>query len=214
MAVGYDGGVDDVSAFVLAGGKSSRMRADKALLPLGDGNFLTVALRNTRSVCPGPIIVGDSILYSKFGAVVDDRFKGCGPLGGIHAALSATRCEWNLVLSVDLPMMTPEFLRWLVREAVGGDDLVTVPRLHGRSETVCAVYRKSILPFVEQALIAGDFKVGRIYSAVPVRYISENEIGAAGFQEDIFRNVNTPEDYEWAKRHFKEAAITADTDRR
>ncbi len=190
------------------------MGADKALLPLGDGNFLTVALRNARSVCSEPVIVGDSIRYGKFGTAVDDRFNGCGPLGGIHAALCGSRRDWNLVLSVDLPMMTPEFLHWLVRQAAAGDDLVTVPRLHGRSQTVCAVYRKSILPVVEQALIAGDFKVGRIYSAVPVRYISEEEIGAAGFQEDIFRNVNTPEDYEWAKRHFHETGTTTDTGKR
>ncbi len=214
MVVRYDDGVDGVSAFVLAGGKSSRMGADKALLPLSDGNFLTVALRNARSVCPDPIIVGDSIRYRKYGEVVEDRFTGCGPLGGIHAALYATRDEWNLILSVDLPMMTPEFLRWLVGEAVAGDKLVTVPRLHGRSETLCAVYRKSILPVVERALMAGDFKVGQIYSALPVRYVSEEEIGAAGFREDIFRNVNAPDDYDWVKRQLADAGITATSDRR
>ncbi len=190
------------------------MGADKALLPLGDGNFLTVALRNARAICPVPVIVGDPGRYREFGSVVEDRFKGCGPLGGIHAALSATRSEWNLVLSVDLPMMTPEFLRWLVGEAVAGDELVTVPRLHGRNETVCAVYRRSILPVVERALIAGDFKVGRILANVPVRYASDEEIVAAGFQEEIFRNVNTPDDYEWVKQHFSQAGVTATTDRR
>lgn len=189
------------------------MGADKALLPLGDGNFLTVALRNARAVCPGPVIVGDAVRYAGFGTVVEDRFPGCGPLGGIHAALCATQCEWNLVLSVDLPMLTPEFLRWLVREAVAGEKMVTVPRLHGRNEPVCAVYHKSILPVVERALIAGDFKIGRIYSDVPVRYISEEEIFAAGFSERIFSNVNTPEEYEQVRMHFTEDGITATTDR-
>lgn len=190
------------------------MGSDKALLPLADGNFLTVAVRNARAVCPSPVIVGDAARYGEFGMVVEDRFPGCGPLGGIHAALCATRCELNLVLSVDLPMMTPAFLCWLVREAVAGDTLVTVPRLHGRSETVCAVYRKSILPVVERALIAGDFKVGRVYADVPVRYVSEEEIGAAGFQEALFRNVNTPDDYDWVRKHFSEAGVTATEDRR
>jgi len=187
--------VEEVSAFVLAGGRSSRMGADKALLTLGGESLLAIALRNAQAVCPQPAIVGAAARYAAFGRVVDDRITGCGPLGGIHAALYATTSELNVILSVDLPLMVPDFLRWLVGQADRGEELITVPRIHGRCEPLCAVYRRATLPVVEQALREGDFKVDRIFGRVSTRYAGEAEVRAAGFADGIFRNVNTPEDY-------------------
>ena len=195
----------EVSAFVLAGGRSSRMGADKAFLPLGGNIFLSIALRNARAVCPEPLIVGEAARYAAFGMVVEDRFRGCGPLGGIHAALCATKTEWNLMLSVDLPLMVPEFLGWIVNEATSGEQFVTVPRRNGRCEPLCAVYRPAVLPVIEQALHAGDFRVDRIFSKVPTRYVSEADVHSAGFHDEIFRNVNTPEDYELVKRQLRKS---------
>ena len=191
--------MEEVSAFVLAGGRSSRMGADKALLSLGGESFLAIALRNAQAVCSKPAIVGEAARYAAFGRVVEDRFTGCGPLGGIHAALCATTSELNVILSVDLPLMVPDFLRWLVGQADGGEELITVPRIHGRCEPLCAVYRRATLPVVEQALREGDFKVDRIFGGVATRYAGDAEIRAAGFPDDIFRNVNTPEDYACVK---------------
>lgn len=184
------------------------MGADKALLPLGGERFLTLALRNARSVCPAPVIVGEADRYRAYGIVVEDQFRGCGPLGGIHAALSATCSELNLVLSVDLPLMTPEFLQWLVSTAAQGDELVTVPRLHDRLEPTCAVYRRALLPAVEKALKAGDFKVDHVFAAVPTRNISEDAIHSAGFRDGLFRNINTPEDYESLRHDLLEGDAT------
>jgi len=194
-----------VSAFVLAGGRSSRMGADKAFLPLGGDSFLSIALRNARTVSPEPLIVGEAARYAAFGMVVEDRFRGCGPLGGIHAALCATRTEWNLILSVDLPLMVPEFLGWIVNQAITGEQLVTVPRRNGRFEPLCAVYRRGAVQNIEQALRSGDFKVDAVFAKVPTRCLSEADIQAAGFRDEIFRNVNTPEDYELVRRQLHES---------
>ena len=178
------------------------MGSDKARLAIGDETFLSIALRNAQTICPSPVIVGSAARYGAFGNVVEDRFPGCGPLGGIHAALCASSTELNLILSVDLPMMTPDFLLWLVDRAVAGPELVTVPRWNGRCEPLCAVYRREVLPVVEQALQTGRYKVDQIFSETPTRFVTENEIQSAGFGEDIFRNVNTPEEYEWVKSHL------------
>lgn len=183
------------------------MGADKAMLPIGDENFLSMALRNAGAICPSPVIVGDASRYASFGAVVEDRFKGCGPLGGIHAALCSSHTALNLILSVDLPMMTPDFLRWLVSKANAGEEQVTVPRLNGRCEPLCAVYRRRVLPVVERALQAGHYKVDRMFAEAPTRFVSEVEIRSAGFAADIFRNVNTPDEYEWVKQQVIEARV-------
>src|SRR3974390_2342399 len=99
------------------------MGADKAFLELGSETFLTLALRNVSSVCAAPVIVGDASRYGAFGRVGEDEFGGCGPLAGIHAALSSSHADWNLVLSIDLPLMEPAFLRWLAGLAVDSDEL-------------------------------------------------------------------------------------------
>ena len=199
--------MDDVTAFVLAGGRSSRMGSDKALLPLGSENLLQRALQTIGAVCENPVIVGDSGRYGDFGAVVEDRVPGCGPLGGIHAALSVSRTDRNVILSVDTPLMSTEFLRWLVGCSARGDELAFVPQTKGRTQPLCAVYRKALLPVVERALAAGEFKVDRVFTQVPTRYLSDAEIHAAGFDNEIFDNVNTPDEYERLKHRFRSGSL-------
>jgi molybdopterin-guanine dinucleotide biosynthesis protein A len=186
--------MQDLSAFVLAGGRSSRLGRDKALVTLGDRNFLQIALDNARAVCPAPIIVGASSLYAEFGEVIEDRIPGCGPLGGIHAALSATTSDLNLVLSVDMPLMDSNFLKWLAKQAAETTASVTVPLSGGRLQPLCAVYRRTILPQIEAALARRQYKVEAAF--LDTRVVEEGEITKSGFTPDIFRNINKPYEYE------------------
>lgn len=202
--------MDDVSAFVLAGGRSLRMGTDKALLPLGNENLLQRALRTVASVGPNPLIVGDSGRYSGYGEVVEDRVAGCGPLGGIHAALCMSRSDRNMVLSVDMPLMTAEFLHWLVRCSKGGEELAFVPQPSGRTQPLCAIYRSGMLAAVERAVASGKYRVDRVFTQVATRYLTDEEIHAAGFGEDIFDNVNTPKGYERLKRRVAEDTVTGE----
>ena len=187
--------MDDVSVFVLAGGRSSRMGSDKALLPFGRANLLQLALEKAGRVAANPLIVASRERYSNFGEVVEDVIPGCGPLGGIHAALATSRTEVNLVWSVDMPLMTVDFLLWLLDVAATGSEHACVPEAAGRLQPLCAVYRRDALEEVEAALRSGDFKVDRLLARLPTRRIAEHEWRAAGFAEEIFCNVNTPEEY-------------------
>ena len=193
--VRYDDGVDNASIFVLAGGRSSRMGSDKALLSLGGINLLQRALGAAKEASPSTQIVGNPKHYAQYGDVIDDVIPGCGPLGGIHAALGATHAGLNLILSVDMPLMTPDFLRWLLQIAASCDELAIVPKAQGRTQPLCSVFRRPALTEVERALRAGQYKVDRLFSVLPTRFIAESEWRAAGFSPDIFRNVNTPEEY-------------------
>lgn len=198
-----------VSAFVLAGGRSSRMGTDKALLRFGDENLLQIALRKATAMCPAPVIVGDRGRYGAYGTVIEDRFPGCGPLGGIHAALAATQSDLNVILSVDTPLMTSEFLVWLVGRAREGSDLAVVPQSGDRSQPLSAVYRRAALPVIEHALRLGDFKVDRIFSQIPTRFVLESELRSAGFGPEMFCNLNTPDEYETAVREAAQVALQA-----
>jgi molybdopterin-guanine dinucleotide biosynthesis protein A len=181
------------------------MGSDKALLPFGENNLLQLALDKAKVVSPEPMIVGARERYARYGQVIEDRYPECGPLGGIHAALCTTRSERNLVLSVDMPLMTAAFLLWLAQIAQSATELAVVPEVQKRLQPLCAVYHRSALDVIEQALKRRDFKVGRIYSLVPTRYVREEELLAAGFGPDIFCNINTQAEYEAASefREFK-----------
>jgi phospholipid/cholesterol/gamma-HCH transport system ATP-binding protein len=187
--------VENVTAFVLAGGRSSRMGSDKALLSLGEQTLLERSLKTASAAASTVRISGSKERYAKFGDVIEDIYEDSGPLGGIHAALSASGTDLNLMLSVDLPHMTPEFLKWLFERAGETQDLIVVPDGAGSPQPLCAIYRLGALEAVTRALQAGEFKIGRLFSQVPTRVLTEQEIVSSGFSVTIFHNVNTPDEF-------------------
>lgn len=181
------------AGFVLAGGSSSRMGADKAFLKVGERTLLEQALHTVGSVCLQPSIVGDRDRLAAYSGVISDVFPGCGPLGGIHAALSTRRAELNLVLAVDMPLVTGELLNFLLSAAESSPATITVPRTGRGWQPLCAVYRCEFLSVAEAALREGKYKIDTLYSQVAVRSIDTKELMAAGFTERLFLNVNTPD---------------------
>jgi len=192
--------MNDVTAFVLAGGKSTRMGADKAFVRWGDETLLDRALKLARAVAEEVRIVGDGKKFGGFGCqVVEDIYRDRGPLGGIHAALNTSKSELHLVLAVDLPLMTLEFLDYLIRQARQAGATVTVPKIAGGLQPLCAVYRKEFASIAEGSLKAGDNKIDPLFARLDTRVIEEKEIMRAGFSAEIFSNMNTPEDLKQAK---------------
>jgi molybdopterin-guanine dinucleotide biosynthesis protein A len=191
----------DVTAFLLAGGRSSRMGEDKAFLAFEGRTLLSHALARLREVSPAVVIVGPRAKYSAFGDVVEDVYRDCGPLGGIHAALASAATEWNLLLAVDTPFVTTAFLRYLVGQAHAAPEaLVTLPRLDDRWQPLCAVYRKGFVTHAEAALQAGRYKIDAIFASVHVRAIDEEEMRRFAFDCGMFDNLNTLEDWQRATR--------------
>jgi molybdopterin-guanine dinucleotide biosynthesis protein A len=184
--------------FVLAGGKSSRMGAgpgnDKAFLEFGGQTLLDRALAVMDTVCDRVAIVGDPAKFANYDLVVADIFPGCGPLAGIHAALVHSSTELSLMLAVDMPFVSWELLAFLFATAEKIDAIVTVPRSSKGLQPLCAVYRRDFSMVAEQALRAGKYKIDAAFTSVSVRVIEEGELAAAGFSEQIFFNVNTPQD--------------------
>ncbi len=172
------------------------MGVDKALLTFREQTLLARAMEIAAAVAGKAVIVGPRERYASYGEVVEDVYPGCGPLGGIHAALGTTQTELNLVLSVDMPLMKPEFLGWLLEQARTASELIVVPDALGGRQPLCAVYRRPLHALAEQALKDGDYKIGHLFSRAPTRYVSEQQIREAGFLPEIFQNVNTAAEYE------------------
>ncbi|HEX7896045.1 MAG TPA: molybdenum cofactor guanylyltransferase [Terriglobales bacterium] len=195
-----------VSAYVLAGGKSSRMGQDKAFLVLGGCTLLERALGSARTVAENVAIVGDPAKFAAYGQVIEDVYRERGPLGGIHAALSNTSTEWNLILGVDLPFVNADFLCFLISAAKSCDAVVIVPSTVGGYEPLCAVYRKEFAAVAESALKSGRNKIDALYASVSLRTVNADEIAAHGFRVDMFRNLNAPADWDLAKTEFENAS--------
>jgi len=193
-----------VTAFILAGGKSSRMGQDKAFLRLGDRTLLTHALELVGAVAGSVWILGSAEKFAALGSVVEDLYPDRGPLAGIHAALTQTRTDLNLIIAVDLPFLRSSFLNYLLSQSRETMAVVTVPRAAGGLQPLCAVYRRSFAEVAERSLRGGKNKIDRLFTEVKTRIIEQDELTRNRFSEKIFRNVNTAQDWEAAKLEFSE----------
>lgn len=186
--------VADVTAFILAGGKSTRMGTDKAFVMLEGRTLLVRMLELARSVCADVKIVGDPAKFAAFAPVVEDVFPGCGPLGGIHAALRSSQTDLNLMLAVDMPFVSTAFLGFLIGRARDSIATVTVVRPPEGWQPLCGVYRRALVGSAENALQAGRFKIDALFEKMQTQVIEEEELQREGFSADLFRNLNTPQD--------------------
>lgn len=183
-----------LTAFLLVGGKSTRMGRDKAFVEFEGKTLLDRALSMLRRVTPEVALVGARDRFTGYGAVVEDVFPNAGPLAGIHAALRATQTDMNLLLAVDLPLVSEALLRFLVRRAEKTAALATVPRTSDGWQPLCAVYRRAFAEPAGLALSQGRNKVDALFDQVLLDVVGERELADAGFSPQAFRNINTPED--------------------
>jgi molybdopterin-guanine dinucleotide biosynthesis protein A len=195
----YDRGMGDRAAYVLAGGQSTRMGADKAFVEFEGRTLLAHALALAKSVSSDVRIVGGREKFAALGEIVEDEFPRHGPLAGIHAALRASRSELNLMLAVDMPFVEVPFLEYLFQEADRhGSAIVTIPRAANAWQTLCAVYRKPFADLAEQALQEGKNKIDPLFREITIRILDEPELTSHQFSPNMFRNLNTPEELEKA----------------
>jgi molybdopterin-guanine dinucleotide biosynthesis protein A len=199
--------VATVAGFILAGGESSRMGVDKGLLEIAGVPMIVRAARLVESVIGAPaVVVGTPEKYRGLGlrAIADD-WPGCGPLGGIATALRASQADWNLVVACDLPYLTRAWLEFLLQRARDSEAEAVVPMNLAPAnkrgaEPLCAVYHKGCEPAMRRALERGVRKVTDGLAELRVEVIEPAKW--KGFDSDglLFKNVNTPADYEEAKR--------------
>ena len=179
------------------------MGADKALLEIGGVPLLSHALKLAGRVTSEVRIVGSTEKFAAFGPVVEDVYRDRGPLGGIHAALMSTATDFNLMLAVDMPFVRAEFLRYLILRAGESNAMVTAVRAQGGFQPLCAVYRREFGAVAELALKSGKNKIDGLFGEVSTRIIEEDELRRAAFPAEMFRNLNTAEEWDEAKSDLR-----------
>lgn len=191
----------ELTGFVLAGGRSSRMGTDKAALQLNGRTLLQHAVQTVGRVTGSQVIIlGSQQLYVSYGPVIEDHYSGCGPLAGIHAALSNSRTRFNLIIAVDTPFLSSALLRHMAARALETGAVVTVPEIGGYTHPLCAVYSRDFLPIAESALKSGSFKIVPLFPKDRTCIITEAELARFAFDPEMFDNLNTPEDMKRARQ--------------
>ena len=156
-----------IGGYVLAGGRSSRMGADKALLQLAGKPLIHHAVSKLRRVCADVHILGSNPALAAYAPLVPDLHPGCGPIGGMEAALVHSPHQWNLFLAVDMPFLPTAFIRaalsqWLADATAPGIRMFTAD---DRPQPGFSLIHKEIAPFLSEAIARGDFKLMRVFEA-------------------------------------------------
>ena len=189
----------------MAGGESSRMGRDKALLKLGGAPQVVRTARLVESVVAPPVIVGEAGPYRELGLrVIADDWPGAGPLGGIATALRASEAPWNLIVACDLPHLTRAWLAYLVERALATQADAVLPMSTGGVEPLCAMYHKRCEPAIRAALEGGTRKVTDGLKELLVEMIGPLEWKSFDSEGLLFKNMNAPEDYDEARARLGE----------
>jgi molybdopterin-guanine dinucleotide biosynthesis protein A len=186
------------SALLLAGGKSSRMGCDKALLEIDDQPLWLRQIQTLRELSPEQLLIaGPQRESGSEFEFVTDEMPEAGPLGGVAAALQRCSTLHLVVLAVDLPQMRAEFLRSLFASCQLGQGVV--PRTERGSEPLAAIYPVSCCALALDRLGRGDFSMQNfVRCALAARFLIERLVSPD--EEAFFANLNTPADYERARQ--------------
>jgi molybdenum cofactor guanylyltransferase len=182
--------VMQATLLVLAGGESRRMGRPKAWLEVGETTLLRWMVERLGPAFSEVVVsfaepeqLEELVPYR----LVFDRKRASGPLAGIEAGLSAARQEVTFAIACDMPYVTRGVAEMAVAAARGCD--AAMPRVDGRAEPVCAAYRRSALPVITAALDGGHRRAADLAALLDVTWLE-------GLDPEIFRSLNTLEDYE------------------
>ncbi|MGB2636903.1 MAG: molybdenum cofactor guanylyltransferase [Candidatus Acidiferrum sp.] len=192
--------------FLQAGGGSTRFGTDKALVRLGGKTMLQRTGELLSGVCEEVRIVAPAAKYgNEAWPVIADQWPGEGPLGGILSALDtiqnfASATAWALIVSCDMPFLTQEFLVFLRDCALQSSAHVVAPRSSVGLEPLCACWRADAAAAIRNSFDAGTRKVTEAMKRLPMEVLDEPVWKRFDSDNRLFWNMNTPDDYEAARR--------------
>jgi len=199
-----------VTAVILAGGKSTRMKSNKALLPYSGELFIERIHRQLSALFPEVILVTNTPDLYRFlpCTMVPDEFPGLGSLAGIHAGLKHSKTEHIFVVACDMPYLNSELMRQMISKAQEAD--VVIPESDGGFEPLHAVYSKNCLPGMEEALKGGKIKIVDCLDWNKVTVLTREQISAVDPEFQSFKNINTPEEYFRFREEMQEKKVEGD----
>ena len=179
------------SVGILAGGKSSRMGKNKALLEYESGTFIS---RQFSEFDGHEIIISSSGQkeYENYPyKIVSDENKDIGPIEGIRQILKSSENDYVFICACDMPFVTSEIADYIA-EFISSDYDCYVICDEDRIHPLCAIYSRRLLPVIEKLIANGEHKLRLIFDNSRTKYIS---LTNTVFGKKTVRNVNTKDEY-------------------
>lgn len=190
------------SGIILAGGQSSRMGENKALLDIAGQTNIERIKEQLQSVFSDVFLIANIKEPYEFLniEIIHDVYKGKGPLAGIHAGLNASSDDINFFVACDMPFVSAELARYFAEVCENYD--AVVPRINGKLHPLFSVFRKSTLPKIEYCLQEDNLRIRDLLDDLNVRVLDEKDIASVipDNMERVFYNMNYPSDYQEVKQ--------------
>jgi len=183
----------NLTAIILAGGKSKRMGENKALVPFLGKPLIQYAIDLALEFTGDILISSNTRDLDQFGfPVIPDVADIKAPLAGIHSGLRASTTDWNLVLTCDMPNVSKEVISLLLSSL--DDNLrMVLPYHDGFIEPLCGFYHRRIMPVMENNMIIGKLSLLDLPGQVPHRLIEIRDLPSEEIAL-LFRNMNEKSD--------------------
>ena len=197
---------NDITGIILCGGKSSRMKTNKALLKLGNKTIIEIILDEMKKVLSDVVLSAnecDDFAFLNIPIVKDIRLNR-GPLSGIYSALKNSESSKNFVVTCDLPLIDSRLIEYISK--VESDKKIIIPTINGIPQSLFGIYSKSVKDKIEEIyrlseidkLVKGS--VYNLHQRVEVESIVIDHLQF--YNDNMFLNMNTPDDYEKIKKYF------------
>jgi molybdopterin-guanine dinucleotide biosynthesis protein A len=192
-----------ITGVILAGGKSSRMGQNKALMSLGGKRLVDRVVGVMRSVFDDLLMVTNTPgVYADLGLpMVRDVWPEKGSLGGVYSAIYHVATSYCLVVACDMPFLQAAVLRYLITQINDYD--VVVPDVLGELQTLHAIYSKACLQPIERRLEMHRLRIIGFFPDVRVRTVTASELEPYDPALLAFQNLNTPEEFQAAEQRLR-----------
>lgn len=186
---------NEVTGYILAGGKSSRMGTDKGLILFKGKPIIQHIINQLQPAVSKVVIVSDNAAYSGFGfEVITDIIKNMGPAGGIYSALAHSHTTQNFVLSCDMPFVNTAAIEYIIQHT--SQSQIILPVHKGLTEPMFGVYTKSCLTLWRSLIQEGILKLHHMAARFDLLKLDTGSNPL--FKDPLFVNINTPDDFEKA----------------
>jgi molybdopterin-guanine dinucleotide biosynthesis protein A len=175
-----------ITGIVMAGGKSSRMGTNKALLPFQGKRLIDRSVETLLPLADKIIISSNEPLPELPYQQLADAVKAIGPLGGLQACLNLSTNGWNMLIPCDTPFLSVSLYQQLLQHTTAVDAVI-VTHSQGKIEPLIGLYNRRLLPLIEDQIARGDYKLINLLRRARVFYFESED-------PHQFRNMNHPGD--------------------
>lgn len=181
----------EITALILAGGKSTRMKNEKGLMLLGKKTLIEHVIEALKSVTNNIIIITQNPDYKKIGyPCYEDVFPNKGALGGIYTGLINSTTQKNLVVGCDMPFLSEAVLTKLINEI--GEENVLLMEHMGKAEPLCSIFDKNCITHIRSVIEQNQLKITDALQHLITRVISFDH--EEWFKGNEFTNINSIEE--------------------